>query len=130
MLFSQRLRGLRIANNLSQKEFADLLGINPVTLSHYENEKREPDLDQLVTFCQKLSVSADYLLGLSDTITATNQNARAKISFGSVLNTDRPRNPLDGLTDDQIKHVTTLINSLIAENEARIQADLTSKQEA
>lgn len=130
MLFCQRLRGIRNEKNLSQKEFAALLDINAVTLSHYENGKREPDLERFVTLCQKLSVSADYLLGLSDTLSTPATPKTKKLPTNGVLNVERPRSPLDGLTDTQLKHVNSLIDSFIAENEALIQADLTSKQEA
>lgn len=94
MLFSQRLRSIRNEKNLSQKEFAVLLGINAVTLSHYENGKREPDLDRFATLCQKLSVSADYLLGLSENITPITVTP---VSIAPVSIPRSDTNPLDEL---------------------------------
>jgi len=103
MLFSQRLRGIRKAKDLSQKEFADLLGINPVTLSHYENEKREPDLDRLATLCQKLSVSADYLIGLTDNIGSPLFAYTEKLSTDVALKMEQPRSALDDLHGEYLK---------------------------
>ena len=66
MFFPSRLRSIRLSMQLNQKEFAASLGLSPVTLSHYENGKREPDLDTLCAICKTLNISADYMLGLSD----------------------------------------------------------------
>ena len=109
MLFSKRLKSLRDARNLSQKEFAALLEINPVTLSHYENGKREPDLSRLVMLCSKLSVSADYLLGLSDSMSAASTSS---IDFSDAFHEFRQRDILSGLTptnrETALKHIEFL----------------------
>lgn len=106
MLFSQRLRSIRNAMNLNQKEFASLLEINPVTLSHYENGKREPDLERLFMLCQRLKVSADYLLGLVDSIEAPN-TIPVSIAKSTVQ-----RDPLAGLSPKDRDAVLQIIAGL------------------
>lgn len=64
---STRLVSLRKDKNLSQKEAAAALGVSQGLLSHYEKGIRECGLDFLCRASTFYDVSADYLLGLSDT---------------------------------------------------------------
>ena len=63
-LFSERLKSLR--GNMSQAEAAAKIGITAQTLGRYENEQRKPDSETILLICKHYGVSADYLLGLSD----------------------------------------------------------------
>lgn len=128
--FASRLRFAIERSGMQQKNLASAIKLSPARLSNYVNGHSEPSLDILLLLCRELRVSADYLIGLTDTISAPAKSKEKKLPTNGVLNTKRPRDPLDGLTEEQIRHVTTLINSFIAENEALIQADLASKQEA
>ena len=65
---SKRLKSLRTERRITQKEFARSCGICVRALSYYESGERNPDTDILIRFCKYLDVSADYLLGLSDSI--------------------------------------------------------------
>ena len=62
----QRLKELREANNLTQKQLAEKLNINSVTYLHYEKSQREPPLSLLADIAKFYDVTVDYLLGLSD----------------------------------------------------------------
>lgn len=66
-----RLVILRKDKKISQKEAAKSLGVSQALLSHYENGIRECGLDFLCRASSFYGVSADYLLGLSDTRTAS-----------------------------------------------------------
>lgn len=66
IFLGKRLRELRIASGLTQKQLADSLGINSVTYLHYEKEQREPPLALLADIAKFFEVSVDYLLGLTD----------------------------------------------------------------
>jgi len=57
---------LRKARGLSQRKAASDLNISQALLSHYENGAREPGLPFLCRACRYYGVSADYMLGLSD----------------------------------------------------------------
>lgn len=128
--FASRLKSHLDSKNIQQKSIAATLKVSPAVFSAWMKCKSEPSLDMLANICKELNISSDYLIGLTDTISAPAKSKEKKLPTNGVLNTKRPRNPLDGLTEEQIRHVTTLINSFIAENEALIQADLASKQEA
>lgn len=65
-ILAKRLKELRIENNYSQKEIADMIGIAQVTYSHYELGRRSVSIQNLVKIAQIYNVSVDYMLGLSD----------------------------------------------------------------
>ena len=65
-ILAKRLKELRIENNYSQYEIAELMGIAQVTYSHYELGRRSVSIQNLVKIAQIYDVSTDYLLGLSD----------------------------------------------------------------
>lgn len=57
-----KIKQLRIMNNLSQKQFANDLGIAQNTLSNYENNIRTPSLTFLKMLAEKYGTTTDYLL--------------------------------------------------------------------
>jgi len=71
--FGKRLREIRIERELTQTEFAKILGTSKQILSRYELEQRSPKIDQVKKYAEKLKVSVDYLLG--DTESEANYNA-------------------------------------------------------
>jgi len=71
--FGKRLREIRIERELTQTEFAKILGTSKQILSRYELEQRTPKIDQVKKYAEKLKVSVDYLLG--DTESEANYNA-------------------------------------------------------
>ena len=64
--FSANLSALRRDRNLSQKQAAEELGISQALLSHYEKGIRECNLDFVKKVADYYDVTADYLLGLTD----------------------------------------------------------------
>lgn len=64
--FSSRLKSLRKERNISQKNLAKLINKKRSTISGYETEDKEPDLDTICWFATYFGVSTDYLLGKSD----------------------------------------------------------------
>lgn len=51
---------------MPQQALADLVGVNRVTYTNWENGKREPELDKIVELATELNTTVDYLLGNSD----------------------------------------------------------------
>lgn len=78
-----RLKTLRVNNNLSRKQIAELIGITPSMIGLYETGERLPSLPVIVKLATQYKVSIDYLLDCNTKSTDT-------LSF-------------DGLTDNQIK---------------------------
>ena len=61
----KRLREEIKNSNLSQKQIAEKLGINPSTVSKYLRLDKFPALDTFANLCKILDVSADEILGLN-----------------------------------------------------------------
>lgn len=64
--FGKRIRSLRKALDLSQKDVSEKIGCSSKVLSNYELGKREPDFETIVKLCDFFNVTADYLLGRTD----------------------------------------------------------------
>ena len=60
----KRLREAIKYGNVTQKELAEKLGVNPSTVSKYMNQNKYPSLDTFANICEILDVSADEILGL------------------------------------------------------------------
>ncbi len=65
--YPERIRELRQDNDLTQTQVAKMLGIAQTTYSQYELYKRPMPIECLVFLCKLYNVSADYILGLSNT---------------------------------------------------------------
>ena len=60
----KRLREAIKYSNISQKELAEKLAINPSTVSKYMRLDKYPSLDTFANICEILDISADEILGL------------------------------------------------------------------
>jgi transcriptional regulator with XRE-family HTH domain len=61
-----RLRELREQSSILQKDLSAELKIGISTLSQYETNKREPDIQTILRIADYFNVSVDYLLGKTD----------------------------------------------------------------
>ncbi|HHW62086.1 MAG TPA: helix-turn-helix transcriptional regulator [Syntrophomonadaceae bacterium] len=59
-----RIRNLRKAMQMSQKDLAEILGLSRSAVASYENGARYPDYSTLVKIASYFQVSVDYLLGI------------------------------------------------------------------
>lgn len=64
--FGNILLELRRGRDLSQRKLASALHVSQALLSHYENGSREPGLGFVCRACDYFGVSADFLLGRTD----------------------------------------------------------------
>ena len=62
----KRLRETIKYSNISQKDLAEKLGINPSTVSKYMRQNKYPSLDTFANICEILDVSSDDILGLKN----------------------------------------------------------------
>lgn len=86
----ERLRALRRAKQLTQKQVSERLGIAVSTLSGYELEEKHPSYAMLMKLAKLYDVSTDYLIGMED-----------------VRNIN-----VSGLNDNEIKVITDMITIL------------------
>ena len=90
MKMGDKLKSLRIEKKLTQKQVADRIGLAISAVSSYESGTRYPSYDVLVKLAHIFHVSADYLVGMTDT-----------------RNID-----VSGLGDDEIELVSQLVEML------------------
>lgn len=89
-MFYERIKELRKSLGINQVEFGKKLHVTKQCISNWENGNIQPSIDMLIKISKIFSVSADYLLGLSNNIT---------IDAG-------------GLTSEQILHIQAVINDI------------------
>ena len=65
-LFCERVKELRVENNLTQKQLAEKLQTTNSSVCDWEKGRSQPDLKTLANMAQLFQVRADYLLGLKD----------------------------------------------------------------
>lgn len=68
MEIGSRIRELRNARNMTQKDLADLLFVTPQAVSRWEASSAEPSLDVIHKIASHFSVSVDYLMGVETPI--------------------------------------------------------------
>lgn len=67
--FGERLKDLRKANNWTQQQLANKIGLSKTVISKYENNIQMPTIDTLVKLAALFNVSMDYITGLEKTHT-------------------------------------------------------------
>ena len=66
-IFGIRLRELRKQNGYTIEQFAEKIGVAKSTLGYYENDNRMPDIEILCRICNVFNVTADYMIGRTNT---------------------------------------------------------------
>ena len=85
--YSERLVELRTEKGISQKAAAADLGISQALLSHYEKGIREFNMDFLCRVADYYGVTADYVLGRTQSRTGLNSTELEDREEDSVFNT-------------------------------------------
>lgn len=94
MTLNENIKQLRQSRNLSQVDLARALGVTKQSISNWENNNIQPSIDMLIHLAQFFSVSTDFMLGLDE----------------------RKYIEINGLTDQQLAHVTTIIDDIRGTN--------------
>lgn len=90
MSLGERLKALRTAKKMSQKELAERIGIAKSVISFYESGDRFPSYDVLIKIARIFNVTTDYLLDVERERTVN----------------------VSGLSEEDIAAVTTVIDAL------------------
>lgn len=96
-VFEKRLKELRKANGYTIEQFAEAVGISKSTVGYYENNNRMPDIEILSRIADVLNVSADYLIGKTNT-TATKGKTKTVCDF-------------TGLSDTAVEYLAELVKN-------------------
>ena len=65
-MFGERLKELRKENNITQQQLSDSLGCSQSMIARWESGECEPTESVIKKVAEYFSVSADYLLGISE----------------------------------------------------------------
>ena len=86
-MFDKRIKELRQSLGINQVEFGRRINVSKQCVCNWENGNIQPSIDMLIRIANTFSISADYLLGLSDT----------------------PTLDVSGLTSEQIMHIRNIV---------------------
>lgn len=114
-IFAYRLKCHLEDLNIQQKTIAASLKVSPAVFSAWMKCKSEPSLDMLAKICKELSISADYLIGLSDAI------QQPKPVPVSIQNSFVVRDPFDDLTPEQRSAIELSLKAFRDANAAKAQ---------
>ena len=125
-VIGKRINALLAKKFKRQKDLATALGVNDNTISYFVSGKRMPNTEQIIKISDFFGVSADYLLGLSDTATTdkdiqficeyTGLSERAIEVLSIYNNNKRIKNQLTPIIDKLLKsHKLTYICCCIDE---------------
>ena len=74
--FGEKIKLLRENAELNQSELGVQVNMTQRKISYIENDKYEPNLDDIRAFCRYFNVSADYFLGFSKNLPFPKRNTK------------------------------------------------------
>lgn len=80
----ERIRYLRLNNNLTAKDLSVILDISESAISLYENGKRKPTIELIMKMADYFNVSTDFILGVSPS-NLSNREKVIDVDFSEVL---------------------------------------------
>lgn len=66
LTISERIKNLRLSHNISQEELAINIGVARQTVTNYENQNSQPDLETLKKIAIFFGVTTDFLLDIDN----------------------------------------------------------------
>lgn len=84
MTIGEKITHLRIVSGLSQDELAKQLGVSRQSLSKWENDETQPQLDNIKQLCELFKISADELI---DDKIVIHRGKKLKMSIGEDIKT-------------------------------------------
>lgn len=91
-MFYERIKSLRLSTGMNQVEFGKRIGVTKQCVCNWENNNIQPSIDMVIRIARVFSVTSDYLLGLTDTISVD----------------------VSGLGEAEILHIQNVINDMKA----------------
>ena len=120
-MFHIKLRQLRKGSNLTREELANKLNISYSTMSKYETNQRQPDLDTLKSIAAYFNVSIDYLLNTPYSTEAMMNDVsiyfeaiksivkdNEDVYFKQIILSDKSKNFLS----DSVEYISNQINNI------------------
>ena len=118
-VFSERLKLLRSARNITQARLAELLAVDPRVYNRWERGTATPQFDTVVKIADILQVSLDELAGRTETTT------EPKIHNYELLNL---YHQVDDLPDEEQQALVLVIDSFIKKTQMSKVVNKTAKR--
>lgn len=84
MTLGERIVAIRKEKGITQKDFAEQLGITATRLNYWEKDKRFPPVPMLNLIAECLDVDSDYLIGRKESPEIKKAPTPAKAGAGKV----------------------------------------------
>ena len=98
----ERIKELRLARNMTQKELADMLGVDRTAVVKYETGKNGPTSEILIKLSKIFNVSLEYLLGVDD------------------IKEEEIKKDLTTKYSDEVKKIYEILSELSPENQKKL----------
>lgn len=66
MTIGKRIREVRLQNDMSLRDFAELIGVADTTVMKWEKDERKMSFENAIKICNRLDVKLSWLAGLED----------------------------------------------------------------
>jgi len=83
-IFAERLKQLRMDNQMSQSRLAKILNVSQVSIFKWEQKQIEPNFDMMLKICDFFNVSPSYMLGREDSTVSTTNSHNSNSSNNTV----------------------------------------------
>ena len=84
MTIGEKIAHLRIVNNISQDELAKMMNVSRQSVSKWENDETQPQLDYIKELCRLFKITADELI---DDKVVIHRGKKLKMSIGEDIKT-------------------------------------------
>lgn len=84
-----KLKDLRIKNNLTQSDIAKILGVSSRAIGLYENGERDIPTEYLIKLSKYFNCSTDYILGISEESIEIAASTKDHIDLSEVSDRDK-----------------------------------------
>ncbi len=66
MTIGKRIREVRLQNDMSLRDFAEVIGVSSTTVMKWEKDERKMSFENAIKICERFDVKLSWLAGLED----------------------------------------------------------------
>ena len=100
-MLGSRIAFLRKKHGFSQAELAEKIGVSPGAISNYEQGKRTPSCEKLLTLSKVFDVSVQYLLSGEESIESNSSTLPELLLQTGIAKTKHKNLHRSGLSDGE-----------------------------
>lgn len=114
MVFSKKLKELRLSRKWSQTDLCEKIGVRQSMITQYENGSSVPSVEMLITIAEVFDVSIDYLVGASKNKANFESNESDLVRITNLI---RPKIKGVPVTDSQWKMINNFLQTVVEQLE-------------